>query len=273
MVDELGHRRVVHYSAGKSSQRERIPKRISDSVTSSPPRRTPEEIVDTVSLNSRYVENQNTNLVPPPLYTSSMASLELINRLVPKPSTTPVYKNAEESVQRMSIVTPLNNVLGARNKVLVSRNNVRTNVDGERHNIRDTLRSVRYASSSIRNARNFAYDSRKNKNTASNNVHEALINVPDSQSLTSALHSQIKNARSMQNYYQASNVHSTSDAATKSLLELTNRKHKNTNQRNMGVPVYDPKVENEYYDTTPELLNIERVSYNIGTGRKSSFKL
>ncbi|KAG8194851.1 hypothetical protein JTE90_017284 [Oedothorax gibbosus] len=260
VVDELGHRRVVHYSAGKSSQRERIPKRISDSVTSSPPRRTSEHIIDSVSQNSRYVENLDTNLVPPPRYTSPMASLELIDRLVPKTSTTPVYRNAEESMQRMSIVAPFNNIQGARNKVSVASSNVRAarnNVDSERNNARDAFRGVHYVSSSFRGARNVAYDSRNYINGARNNINDARNDVHDVQSLLPALQSQIKNIRSSQDYYQASNVRdSTSNAATKSLSELTHRRPINRNQRKIEIP--ETKIEDRSYDTASALRDIKR---------------
>ncbi|GIY22550.1 uncharacterized protein CDAR_269911 [Caerostris darwini] len=36
---------------------------------------------------------------------------------------------------------------------------------------------------------------------------------------------------------------------------------------------YDPKVEDEYYDSAPPFIDVERLSYNIGTDKNVSFKV
>lgn len=223
MVDELGHKRVVHYSAGKSSlktQKDRIPRRTT--YSSSPP-----------PSQSRYIENNSdTNLVPPPRYTSPLASLKLIERLQPKPAT-PLYRNAEESMQKMSIVTPNNNAYNG----LPVRLQPKPATPLYR-NAEDSIQKMSIA-------------------TPNNNAYNGLP-VPPLQSRDD------ETTRSMLDYYRASNVLRSGYAKS---LDFERKVKK------PELQVYDPKVEDEYYDTAPAFIDIGRLSYNIGSDSKASMKL
>lgn len=259
-MDELGHKRVVHYSAGKSSlktQKDRIPRRTTYSSSSPPP-------------SSRYIENiPDTNLVPPPRYTSPLASLKLIESLQPKPATplyrnaeesnngynglpvpslqlsqklierlqpkpaTPQYRNAEESMQKMAIATANNNGYNGLQKRLQPKP-----VTPLYRNAEESMQKMSIA-------------------TPNSNAYNGLP-VPPLQSRDD------ETTRSMLDYYWASNVLRSGHAKS---LDFERKVKK------PEVQAYNPKVEDEYYDTAPAFIDIGRLSYNIGSdSNKASMK-
>ncbi|GFS40928.1 uncharacterized protein TNIN_187111 [Trichonephila inaurata madagascariensis] len=40
-----------------------------------------------------------------------------------------------------------------------------------------------------------------------------------------------------------------------------------------ATSTYDPKIEDEYYDSAPPFIDVERLSYNIGTDKNASLKI
>ncbi|CAL1267664.1 unnamed protein product [Larinioides sclopetarius] len=266
VVDELGHKRVVHFSAGKAgllSQEESISK----------PTKEPSSTSTTPSVGKPY-----SNTIARQ-FTSPLASFNLANYLHLK-TTTPTSSHSTPS-QQNHIAAPRQST--QQNMMVASRQSTPT----QKNVIASPRQSISLQQNMIAAVRDYSSAQQKN-----------MIATPR-ESTTSQQNVKLQSAASRQSTPFQQNMiaiphlytYGVSTEQQKTLMPFMESYRSGNLQRQAKVEAppkaqnsqikdvaylastYDPKLEDEYYDNAPPFIDIERLSYNIGTDKNASLKL
>ncbi|XP_055937394.1 uncharacterized protein LOC129966835 [Argiope bruennichi] len=291
VIDELGHKRVVHFSAGKPgflSQEE--PAKETLSTTTAPSALKP--YLNTITRH----------------FTSPLASFNLANYLHLK-RTTPALKQSTPTQQNIVIAprqsTEQNMVTfrqsnPAQQNMITSRqsNPAQQNMIASRQSTptqQNVIAPPRQSSSQQNmitvdrhsnsgQKQNVAASSRQSISTQQNAMAPTRQLTTTNQHMIAAAHQKMFSAPHLYTYGVSSEQQKTltpfmESFRTGNLQRQTEvdapSKAQNLQMKDAAylASTYDPKLEDEYYDNAPPFIDIERLSYNIGTDKNASLKI
>ncbi|GBL75528.1 hypothetical protein AVEN_154874-1 [Araneus ventricosus] len=263
VVDELGHKRVVHFSAGKAGL-------LPQEEPTSKPTKNPSSTFTTPSVGKPYLNTIARH------FTSPLASFNLANYLHLK--TTAPTSSRSTPTQQNNIAAPRQstqqNMMAASRQSTPTQQNVIASPRQSISSQQNMIAAVRDYTSAQQ--KNMIAAPRQSTPTQQNVIAAARQSTSTQQNMIAVPHlytygvstEQQKTLIPFMESYRTGNLQRQAKVEAPS-------KAQNSQIKDVAylASTYDPKLEDEYYDSAPPFIDIERLSYNIGTDKNASLKI
>ncbi|GFT46630.1 uncharacterized protein NPIL_488141 [Nephila pilipes] len=305
VVDELGHKRLVHFSAGKTglfSQEEPTSKVVMEASSSTPTPPQP-KFIQKPSLNTatsrftvpvssfglvNYLQSRTTIPVPKSATSAQHNRVQApqTNSLFMSKQSAPTQSNMVAVPQANSLPMPKPSTPPHNNMISVPQTNTLL-LSKQSTPVHYNMISSRQANSLLQSKpssteRNMVPVPQMNSLLTKPSAPTQRDMVPVSQA-NSLLQSKASTSSIQTNgifdenkkpfvpfmeSYRIANLQR--QAKADAPMKLASMKKLETT---FSASTYDPKIEDEYYDSAPPFIDVERLSYNIGTDRNASLKI
>ncbi|GFR02114.1 uncharacterized protein TNCT_18011 [Trichonephila clavata] len=303
VVDELGHKRLVHFSAGKTglfSQEEPSSKAMKELPSSTPTPPQPRFVQKpsskaatnhfTAPFSSfglvNYLQSQTTASVP-------KSSTPIQHNIIQAPQTNSLLSKQSTSTQNnMVLVSQVNSVTSTKPSTTTQHNMVSLPQTNSLH-LSQQPTSIQYNTFSSHQTKSLL-QTKPSSPTQHNIVHAPQMNsllrkpsadIQNNMAQVSQMNSHLSKSST---FVETNGISDKNQKAFVPFMEsyrLTNLQRQAKVETPNKMPslkkmetifvtsTYDPKIEDEYYDSAPPFIDVERLSYNIGTDKNASSKI